>query len=56
MDGLSGTTDLREGSWQGFKKVDMEVTIDLGDTLVHSEASAGFLQNQSAWIFLPRVV
>jgi hypothetical protein len=49
-------TDHRDGSWQGFKEVDLDVTIDLGDTLSHREVSTGFLQNPSAWIFYPRVV
>jgi sialate O-acetylesterase len=56
VDGVSGSGDFRDGSWQGFKKVDLEVTIDLGDTLELHEARSGFLQDQRSWIFFPRSV
>jgi sialate O-acetylesterase len=56
VDGVSGSVDFRDGSWQGFKKVDLEVTIDLGDTLELHEIRSGFLQNQGSWIFFPGTV
>jgi len=56
VDGVSGSTDFRDGSWQGFLKGDFDVTIDLGDTLEVQEIRSGFLHNQLSWIFFPRSV
>jgi hexosaminidase len=55
-DGLRGTDDFRDGRWQGYEATDVEVTLDLGTERVISELSAGFLQYQPAWIFMPRSV
>jgi arylsulfatase A-like enzyme len=43
-------------SWQGFQGNDMEVIINLKKDTDISEITAGFLQNQSNWIFLPESV
>ena len=43
-------------SWQGFQVNDLEVVIDLKKHTNISEITAGFLQNQSNWIFLPESV
>ena len=56
VDGLTGTADFRDGLWQGFEKSDLEVTIDLGDTLELREIRSGFLQDPRSWIFFPRNV
>ena len=56
VDGLRGTINFRDGSWQGFKRSDLDVTIDLGDTLQISEVQTGYLQDQRSWIFFPRSV
>ena len=56
VDGATGSTVFRDGSWQGFLKNDFEVTIDLGETLELQEIRAGFLQDQRSWIFFPRDV
>lgn len=55
-DGLRGGTSHRDGRWQGYEDKDVEVTLDLGAERMVSELSAGFLQYQPAWIFMPRQV
>ena len=42
--------------WQGFQGEDMVVVIDLQKKTDISEITAGFLQNQANWIFLPKSV
>jgi sialate O-acetylesterase len=56
VDGLKGSLNFRDGLWQGFKKDDLEVTIDLGDTIRISSIGSGYLQNTGSWVFLPRRV
>jgi len=53
LDGKRGTVNYKDGSWQGFLKKDMEVVIDMGDVVTVNEVTAGFLQDQGTWIFLP---
>ena len=53
VDGLTGTTHHNDGYWQGWEEDDLDVVIDLGKTETISRFSAGFLENQSSWIFLP---
>ncbi|MBP6977971.1 MAG: FN3 associated domain-containing protein [Bacteroidales bacterium] len=53
LDGKRGTTHYKDGSWQGFLKKDMEVTINLGSIMPVNKVTAGFLQDQGVWIFLP---
>ncbi|MBE0643345.1 MAG: family 20 glycosylhydrolase [Bacteroidetes bacterium] len=55
-DGLRGTDNFRDGRWQGYEAKDVEITLDLGSERFISELSAGFLQYQPAWIFMPRSV
>lgn len=55
-DGLRGGASHRDGRWQGYEGTDVEVTLDLGEERLVSELSAGFLQHQAAWIFMPRRV
>jgi hypothetical protein len=43
-------------NWQGFQGNDMEVIINLKKDTDISEITAGFLQNQANWIFLPKSV
>ena len=56
VDGLRGSLDHTDGAWQGFEGVDLEATIDLGKVVPVRRVTAGFLENWSAWIFLPREV
>jgi arylsulfatase A-like enzyme len=43
-------------NWQGFQGNDMEVIINLKKDTDISEITAGFLQSQANWIFLPKSV
>lgn len=55
IDGQRGDEDFRS-AWQGYQGDDVEVVIDLGKRRFISSLSAGFLQNQGVWIFLPSEV
>ena len=55
-DGLRGTTNHRDGNWQGYLGNDMEVIIDLGKVDSIMSVSAAFLQNSGSWIFMPDTV
>jgi hexosaminidase len=55
-NGLRGTVNHRDGSWQGFLGNDMEVVIDLGKVDTIMSAAATFLQNSNSWIFMPDTV
>jgi sialate O-acetylesterase len=54
VDGLKGSLNFRDGLWQGFKKDDLDVTIDLGDTINITSIGTAYLQNTGSWIFLPK--
>lgn len=55
-DGMTGSSSFNDGYWQGFAGSDMEVIIDFGKPLLIHNISAGFIQKQSSWIFLPKYV
>jgi len=55
-DGLRGTTNHRDGHWQGFLGTDVEVIIDLGKEMPVQSVSTTFLQNSRSWIFAPEMV
>jgi hexosaminidase len=56
LDSKKGSSSFKDGNWQGSWGNDMEVTIDLGSEKKVAEISAGFLQYNNAWIFLPEEV
>ncbi|HDL18873.1 MAG TPA: arylsulfatase [Bacteroidetes bacterium] len=56
IDGIRGTSDFRDGAWQGYEKNDLVAVIDLGKQTTVSKISCGFLQNQNSWIFFPSAV
>jgi len=56
IDGNRGTMDHTDGMWQGFKEVDLVARIDLGEEIHLERITAGFIENQSARVFLPSVV
>jgi alpha-L-fucosidase len=56
VDGMRGSTDLHDGRWLGFERDDMIAVLDLGRSRPVSRITAGFLQNQGSWIFLPSSV
>jgi hexosaminidase len=52
-DMIRGGVDHHSGRWQGFSRVDCEVTIDLGQIEQISRIMTGCLQNVPAHIFFP---
>lgn len=55
-DGLKGSSNFRDGYWQGFHGVDLEVIVDLGREIPVNSVQMNFLQSQKSWIFLPAEV
>ena len=53
MDGLRGSTDFRDGRWQGYSGNDFEVTIDLKDVQSIDRVVSSFFQYNLSWIFIP---
>ena len=56
IDGHRGSTDFQNGKWLGFEAEDMTATLDLGGVQPITKVTAGFLQQQGSWIFLPSAV
>ena len=56
IDGIKGTTNFRDGLWQGYEGVDFEGIIDLGEVKVIRSVAPTFLFDQESWIFLPEKV
>ncbi|MBP1647439.1 MAG: atsA 6 [Bacteroidetes bacterium] len=56
IDGIRGSLDHADGAWQAFEGVDLDARIDLGEALAVRHITATFLENQPAWIFLPKEV
>jgi len=55
-DGLRGSSQHRDGFWQGYLGNDCEVVIDLGKIMPVQSVTATFLQDPDKWIFLPSIV
>ena len=51
-DGLRGTTDFN-CSWLGFEGAPMHAVVDLEEVREISSLSAGFIQDQVSWIWIP---
>ena len=56
VNGIGGTVNYRDPSWQGFEATDLVATIDLGKIKNVSSIKVRFLQDQVVWIFLPKKV
>jgi len=56
VDGKLGSTNYRDGNWQGFFGDDIECIIDLGEQKSVSEIGANFLHRQQSWIFVPSLI
>ncbi len=56
IDGIKGTSNFNDGSWQGFEYKSLEAVIDLEKNIKVSEISTGFLEQQGNWIFTPQKV
>jgi hexosaminidase len=53
VDGLTGSLNFRDGHWQGFDSVDVDIIIDLEIKQKIKSVSANFYQYNNAWIFFP---
>jgi hypothetical protein len=56
INGKRGSLDFNDKEWLGFLGDDMIATIDLGQSRTVGKITAGFLQQQGSWVFLPTVV
>ena len=56
INGLGGTVNYEDSSWQGFEAKDLIATIDLGKITKINEVKTRFLQSQVFWIFLPKKI
>lgn len=56
VDGIRGGSDFRTGDWQGFEGQNLDLVIDLGKAQKINRLSAGFFQDENAWIFFPSKV
>jgi len=53
IDFIRGSGNFRTGAWQGYYGVDFDAVVDLGKIQNIHEISAGFLQDQKSWVFMP---
>jgi len=56
IDGIRGAKNFRLGGWQGYQGQDFEAIIDLGTIKPIHSITAGFFQDISPWIWLPKYV
>ncbi|MFO7446443.1 MAG: family 20 glycosylhydrolase [Ignavibacteriaceae bacterium] len=56
IDGVRGTDNFRDGSWQGYLGDDFECIIDLGEEKEISKVIPRFILTSNSWIFLPNKV
>lgn len=56
MDGITGSSDFRDGNWLGFEETDLEAEIDLGTKETVRSLSLNLLQDQRSWIFYPKEI
>ena len=56
IDGRIGTTNFRDGIWQGVQGKNMEIVIDLGDVKPFEHVSTQWFHYANAWIFRPKAV
>ena len=52
-DGLRGSTNFKDGLWQGFLGDDVIAKIDMGTLQTIDKVNISFLQDNGAWIFAP---
>ncbi|NQV42244.1 MAG: family 20 glycosylhydrolase [Candidatus Marinimicrobia bacterium] len=53
VDGILGSDNSKDGTWQGFEGNDLEITLDLGESKEIFRVEMNFLQSTKAWIFMP---
>ena len=54
INGMGGSLNYQDLSWQGFEADDLIATIDMGAIRTINSVQVRFLQSQVFWIFLPR--
>jgi alpha-L-fucosidase len=53
INGKRGSPESSDKEWLGFEGDDMVAILDLGESQSINKITAGFLQEQDSWIFLP---
>lgn len=53
VNSVLGSTDFRDGCWQGFWGIDPEITLDLRRPVRLSSVELPFYQYTNSWIFIP---
>lgn len=53
VDGILGSENFRDGTWQGFEGNDLNLLIDLGELKDIFQVEMNFLQTIRSWIFMP---
>ena len=53
IDFIRGGTNFKTGTWQGYEGENLDAIVDLGTERSINKISAGFLQDQGSWIFMP---
>ncbi len=53
VDGILGSDNFKDGTWQGFEGNDLELFLDLGESKEIFKVEVNFLQSTKAWIFMP---
>lgn len=56
IDTLRGSTDFRDGRWQGYRGTDLVAVVDLGSIQDVRRVSVGCLRDVGSWIMLPKGV
>ncbi|OYU95257.1 MAG: alpha-mannosidase [Bacteroidetes bacterium B1(2017)] len=56
IDGINGDIDWRKGGWQGYQASNFEATLDLKKECSLNTFYGHFLQDQGAWIMMPKEV
>ncbi len=56
VDGVRATSNFKDGLWQGYQKVDLGLTLPLGERKKINNVTVTFMQNLASWIFLPEWV
>jgi len=56
IDGVRGTTNFRDGNWQGYEGIDFDGVIDLGKETELTRVIPRFILASQSWVFLPSKV
>ncbi len=56
VNGVSGSTNFKDGNWQGYNGNNLDAVIDMGESKQINKISASFLSDVNSYIFLPSAV